>query len=410
MSRTKLKNLTSKIGSGATPTGGKSSYIDDGISLIRSLNVYDYTFEYKDLAHITELQAKKLDGVEILAGDILINITGASVGRCCMVPTNVLPARVNQHVSIIRANPSQVNARYLLHYINDPNNKRSLLNIAQGGATREAITKEMLEALEVELPSRIVQGRIASILSAYDDLIENNARRITILEAMAQRLYREWFVHFRFLGHEKTKMVESELGPIPNGWNVCPISDNIKPKRNTIRRNELSDDMLYVGIEHIPRKKMVVSDCSTASEVKSDKLLFSSGDVLFGKIRAYFHKIAIAPFDGCCSTDVIVFCLSQKRYAFDYLTLFSDDFIAFASQISQGTKMPRAEWNVLKDYNCVSPPQPLIEQFNQLVCPIIAQMQLLTKKNANLRRTRDLLLPRLISGDVDVSELEIKAA
>lgn len=228
MSRIKLKDLTTKIGSGATPSGGKSSYIDAGISLIRSMNVYDFAFEYKDLAHINEQQAKKLAGVEVFPDDILINITGASVGRCCMVPPKVLPARVNQHVSIIRVRPNLVNVKFLLHYINEPNNKKQLLNIAQGGATREAITKEMLEVFEVELPSRTVQDRIASILSAYDDLIENNARRIAILEESAQRLYREWFVHFRFPGHEKVKMVDSEIGLIPKGWNVTTVGEATK--------------------------------------------------------------------------------------------------------------------------------------------------------------------------------------
>jgi len=155
---------------------------------------------------------------------------------------------------------------------------------------------------------------------------------------------------------------------------------------------------------------MIIDEHATAAMVKSDKLLFSTNDVLFGKIRAYFHKVAVAPFDGCCSTDVIVLRLSSNRFAYDYLTLFSDDFIAFAIQISQGTKMPRAEWSVLKDYKYVSPAQAIVDQFNRIVCPLITQMQLFVQRNAILRKTCDLLLSPLVSGRLDVSELEIKAA
>ena len=220
-----LVRITTKIGSGATPRGGKESYKDEGVALIRSLNVYDFQFERNELAHIDDKQAKQLSNVVVQRGDILLNITGASVARCCMVPSDVLPARVNQHVAIIRIDETKAHGKFIYYCINSPRYKHQLLSLAQGGATREALTKQTIEDFEVPLADLSTQRRIAYILSAYDDLIENNTRRIAILEEMARRIYEEWFVRFRFPGHEQLKMVESELGLIPEGWSTCRLDD-----------------------------------------------------------------------------------------------------------------------------------------------------------------------------------------
>lgn len=147
-----IGEVTTKIGSGATPRGGKKSYQTSGISLIRSLNVYDYKFEMDDLAFIDDEQAQQLDNVTVELKDVLLNITGASVGRCAMVPSYILPARVNQHVAIIRANPTKIDPFFLLDTINHNRNKRTLLGIAQGGATREALTKERITEFRILLP------------------------------------------------------------------------------------------------------------------------------------------------------------------------------------------------------------------------------------------------------------------
>ncbi|MBL7164411.1 MAG: restriction endonuclease subunit S, partial [Anaerolineales bacterium] len=179
-----LKQITSKVGSGATPRGGKKSYKDEGVSLIRSLNVYDFKFDYDGLAFIDDEQANGLSNVEVRHNDILLNITGASVARCCIVPDKVLPARVNQHVAIVRIDQNLANPHFVLNVINSPRYKHHLLTLAQGGATREALTKETIENFKVPLPPLKTQRKIAAVLSAYDDLIENNTRRIQILEEM----------------------------------------------------------------------------------------------------------------------------------------------------------------------------------------------------------------------------------
>lgn len=149
----KLKNICVKIGSGSTPKGGKESYSTSGISLIRSTNVFDLNFSYDDLAFINDDQADKLKSVEIKENDILFNITGVSVARCCMVPKNVLPARVNQHVMIIRPKSNLNISFYILLNLCSTDSKNALLGISQSGSTREAITKSEIEEFEIIVPN-----------------------------------------------------------------------------------------------------------------------------------------------------------------------------------------------------------------------------------------------------------------
>jgi len=168
-----LKHLTSKIGSGSTPKGGEKSYKKSGISLIRSLNVYDNIFKYDRLAFIDDKQAKKLDNVIIIKGDVLFNITGASVCRSTIVPDKVLPARVNQHVAVIRCINEILSSQYLTHLIISYNYKKLLLNMAtRGGATREAITKDQIENFKIPIPPIDLQNQFANIVNKVEKLKE----------------------------------------------------------------------------------------------------------------------------------------------------------------------------------------------------------------------------------------------
>ena len=162
-----LGEISSKIGSGATPRGGKEAYQEDGITLIRSMNVYNGQFEYKDLAHISDEQAEKLDNVTIEENDVLLNITGASVARSCVVPSEILPARVNQHVCIIRCKDCII-PEFLNKLLIDDNYQYLLWSIAGSGATREAITKQQVENLQIILPPLELQNRFADFVHQVD--------------------------------------------------------------------------------------------------------------------------------------------------------------------------------------------------------------------------------------------------
>ena len=189
-----LKNATSKIGSGATPKGGKESYQSEGITLIRSMNVHDGRFEYKDLAHITDEQAKQLDNVVIEENDVFINITGASVARSCIVPKHILPARVNQHVAIIRCVSSMLNPVFANHMFLNTSFKGHLLDIGEsGGATRQAITKQQLEMLNVILPPIDLQNVFVTFVEQTDKLKFEVQQSLEKLETLKNSLMQQYF-------------------------------------------------------------------------------------------------------------------------------------------------------------------------------------------------------------------------
>lgn len=165
----KLQSLTTKIGSGATPKGGKQSYKKEGITLVRSMNVYDGEFVYKDLAHIDTAQAQELNNVELKPNDVFINITGASVARSCVIPNNILPGRVNQHVAIIRCKENILNCIFLNRLFLNASFRQKLLAMGQaGGATRQALTKEQLKNLNLILPPIELQNKFASFVQQVD--------------------------------------------------------------------------------------------------------------------------------------------------------------------------------------------------------------------------------------------------
>ncbi len=178
-----LRSVTTKIGSGATPRGGKDAYKTEGIYLIRSLNVYDYSFEFDDLAFIDEQQAAELDNVTVEENDILLNITGASVARCTLALSYLLPARVNQHVAIVRADPAKVSPFYVFDAINSENRKAQLLALAQGGATREALTKDTVSNFEIVLPPQ-------SLMKNYDAIARGVHKQRELLQRQIQNLRR----------------------------------------------------------------------------------------------------------------------------------------------------------------------------------------------------------------------------
>ena len=265
-----------------------------------------------------------------------------------------------------------------------------------------------LKTSKILCPPMPIQSKIAAILSAYDDLIENNTRRIKILEDMAQTLYQEWFVHFRFPGHENVPMVESPLGPIPQGWKVGELGDLAESIRRNVKPRDVKQETPYFGLEHLPRKSIALSNWDSVASINSAKLRFKKGEILFGKIRPYFHKVGVAPLNGICSSDTIVIHPKINEYfAITLSYVSSEHFIKYATTTSQGSKMPRADWKVLVKYPVIVPPDQITQRFNTFTCEVIDKIHNLIFQNANLRQTRDLLLPKLISGEIDVSEIDI---
>jgi len=338
--------------------------------------------------------------------DILIATVGANIGSVAIMGEN--RGCIAQNLVALRVKINLIDPHYLFYFLFWDRTNKLLKNLDIGAAQPSIKVPHLLE-IEIPLPKIGIQIKIGTILSAYDDLIECNTRRIRILEEMAQAIFREWFVHFRFPGHEGMRMVESELGLVPEEWEVRKLGDIAEEVRRNVEPNNLDSNIPYFGLEHIPRKSIALSDWGFAKNVQSTKHKFFKGEILFGKIRPYFHKVGVAPVDGVCSSDAIV--IRPKKSEYFGLVLFcvsSEDFVNHATQTSQGTKMPRANWNVLVNYPVVIPPKLLLDEFNNIASDMVDLIITKIFQNTNLRCTRDLLLPKLISGWIDVSELDIR--
>ena len=268
------------------------------------------------------------------------------------------------------------------------------------GAAQENLSQEKLLSLQFPVPSIEVQHRIADVLAAYDTHIENNRRRIQLLEQSARLLYKEWFVHLRFPGHEHVMVVDG----VPKGWEKVLLSHMCDDIREAVRPNDIDPKTPYIGLEHIPRRSITLSEWGRAEDVTSNKFRFRQGDILFGKIRPYFHKVGFALTDGITSSDAIVI----RPHAFDlyHLVLMlvtSEHFVAVASKTAkEGSKMPRADWNHLKAFAVTVPQKSLREAFHDAIAPIVAQLKTLAFHSRTLSIARDLLLPRLMSGEIEI--------
>jgi type I restriction enzyme, S subunit len=387
--------------------GPTSQYFTDdkaGIPLVRSQDVRPGLFRLSNTLRITPEFHRKLKKSTLKSGDILFVRVGANRGDCCVVP----PGSPEMNcANVVFARPLFPNGFFGFYFRSEFAQK--LLLSATTGAAQGVINTESIARMPVPVPPPAVQEKLASILAGYDDLIANNTRRIKILQAMAQMTYREWFVDFRFPGYEKSRMVEWGTATIPQGWTASCVGSLAGEVRNSTNPSELAPDSPYVGLEHIPRESIALSEWGKAGDVQSTKLRFNRGDILFGKIRPYFHKVVVAPVDGVCSSDAIV--IVPKKAEFFPLVLCcvsSDDFVAQATQTSQGTKMPRANWEVLTRYPVPLPEPSLLARFNDVIRPLIDLINNLIFRNRNLRQTRDLLLPKLISGDVNMERFEVE--
>jgi type I restriction enzyme S subunit len=335
--------------------------------------------------------------------DVLLT-TEAPLGEVAILRDDARIA-LAQRIILLRARPGLLDPVYLFYALQSDFGQGELKARASG-TTVLGIKQSELRKVRIPVFPLPIQKRIAGILSAYDELIENSQRRIKILETMARALYREWFVHFRFPGFENHPRVASPLGEIPQGWEVKKLGEVAEEMRRNVPKGKLEEPTPFVGLEHIPRRSLALDAWETTTELGSNKLKFKKGEVLFGKIRPYFHKVSVAPFDGLCSADTIVIrALRREHYACVVACVSSDAFVAEASATANGAKMPRANWDVLKRYPVVIPAGEVAEMFSSIIANVVTQQQALIFQIKNLRRTRDLLLPRLLSGQIDVETL-----
>ena len=269
-----------------------------------------------------------------------------------------------------------------------------------------------LKTSTIFCPPLPTQRKIASVLSAYDDLIENNTRRIKILEDMAQTLYQEWFVHFRFPGHESLRMVESSLGLIPQGWEIISASDAIfiNPQTSIPRDTKKP----FVPMKSATEHSMLITEIEERTGNSGAK--FKNGDTLFARITPCLENgrtgfVQFLPNDdeiAFGSTEFIVLRSKILNPYFVYFLAQTYDFRENAIKSMTGaTGRQRVVNQCFDDYFFPSPNQDILDQFESTISPLFRKIQNLSERNTNLQKTRDLLLPKLISGEIDVSELDI---
>ena len=285
-----------------------------------------------------------------------------------------------------------------------------LKNVLRGYQSDKAavpgVDRNVLHEIKVRVPDVCDQPRIVSILTAYDDLIENNRRRMALLEEAARKLYREWFIRLRFPGHRESMKDEGRRmeGGLPEGWERKTLGDLCEAIRNIASPDQIDADTPYIGLEHIPRRSISQTDWGRAEDVTSSKHKFSAGDILFGKIRPYFHKVSLAFVDGVASADAIVIRPKEADlHSLVLMTVSSDAFVAMAAQtMKEGSKMPRADWKQMQAHEVLRPSLPVLEAFNRQIVPITEQLRNLTFQTRKLRTARDRLLPKLINGEITV--------
>lgn len=292
-----------------------------------------------------------------------------------------------------------IDSQYLYYWLVSPLGRKELAKCTIGVA-QPAYTIVRLKEMRIVLPDETVQKTISKFLKNYDDLIENNKRQIELLEESARQLYKEWFVRFRFPGHEHVKIIDG----VPEGWSPKTLSDIVTLVKDTVDPKNIPETTPYIGLEHLPRRSITLNEWENAGKVSSSKFSFKNGDILFGKIRPYFHKVGFTLTDGITSSDAIVLRPKmQNHYCIALLEVSSDAFVALASKtVREGSKMPRADWNVLKSRVVLEPPDAILNVFNNQIEGILNQCKLLSFQNFNLVKARDILLPKLMSGEIAV--------
>ena len=349
---------------------------------------------------LVPMNQKELEQSSLCAGDLLFarqSLVLEGAGKCSIVTAVPEITTFESHLIRVRLSNEKSDPRFYYYLFSSPYSGMSTIvqQCAQAG-----IRASSLAELKVLAPPLETQERIADTLTAYDDLMENNRRRMALLEESARLLYQEWFVRLRFPGHEHTRLVDG----VPVGWERKTLGDVCTDIRDTVSPDEVEPDSPYIGLEHIPRRSISLTDWGKADAVTSTKHRYIEGDILFGKIRPYFHKVGISFTDGVASSDAIVIRpFDHTMRALVLMTTSSDEFVAEASQTArEGSKMPRADWKLMLKFPFAVPPSVLLTDFSESISDITSQLRNLCFQNQKLRTARDLLLPRLMSGEIKV--------
>ena len=350
-------------------------------------------------------------------GDVVMT-TEAPFGEIAQITDDRVA--LAQRLILLRGKPEVLDNTYL-KYLMMSVDIQSQLNGRASGTTVIGIKQSELRKIALSLPTITEQRAIAGVLGALDEKIEQNRQTSLALERLARAIFRAWFVDFEPVNNKATGIadfpsmphdifgtlpdafVDSELGLIPKGWKVGTLGDIASERRDVVQPSDIDPMTPYIGLEHMPRRSITLHEWEHAGKVTSGKFRFQAGQILFGKLRPYFHKVGVAPIDGICSTDIVV--MEPKSPAWFGLAIFhvsGDEFVAYTYSGSTGTNMPRTNWGDIARYVIPLPPELVANSFTNIVAPMIEAMVKGIFENHKLAELREYLLPRLLSGQVRV--------
>ena len=426
--QTTVGGVTDRVTKGTTPTTLGGHFVEHGISFVKVESLAEDGRILPDkLAHIDAATDALLPRSRLEKDDILFTIAG-TIGRAALVPSWLLPANTNQAVAIVRPKRGVIDPRFLFYVLRDESRvKHAQTRVVQSVQANFSLGE--LSSLEIPLPPLAEQKAIAAVLGALDDKIELNRRMNATLEAMAQALFQSWFVDFdpvrakldgcKPIGIDETTAAffpdsfqESSLGHIPKGWMAGKFGDIGANSRRGVKPGDIAPNTRYIALEHMPRRSIALGDWKDAADVASGKSAFKKGEILFGKLRPYFHKVGVAPFDGVCSTDILVLAPHKGPEWFGFLLghASSDELIQFTDLASTGTKMPRTNWSDISSFKVAVPPKSIAAAFARNIQPMLDRIHVNLHQSRTLATMRDTLLPKLLSGELQVADVASKAA
>jgi type I restriction enzyme, S subunit len=345
-------------------------------------------------------------------GDILLT-TEAPLGEVAQLDGRKVA--LAQRLITLRGKPDVLDNRFL-KFVMQSDFVQNQLRARATGTTVHGVRQSELRKVQLPVPPMSEQKSIAHILGTMDDKIKSNRRMNETLEAIARAIFKSWFVDFDpvrakaegrqpFAMNTSTAALfpdsfqDSPLGKIPKGWRAEQLGSIAENHRRGVNPGEAPADAPYIGLEHMPRKSIALTDWGRSEEVASNKFAFRHGEILFGKLRPYFHKVGIAPVDGVCSTDILV--IRAKAAAWHGLVLgytSSEEFVSYTDAVSTGTKMPRTSWHDMAQYKIALPDSSLAEVFSSFSRGVAEMIRHNILQSKTLAAIRDSLLPKLLSG------------
>ena len=409
----KLVELLEKIIGGGTPSKNENKYWNGNIpwASVKDIGENQVYLSYTQDSITKEGLAKSSSNL-IPKGNVIIP-TRMGLGRCVI---NKIDTAINQDLKALIPKKDKLNNKYLLYWLKF---NAALIESMGSGTTVKGIRLEQLTELELNDIDIKIQQKIARILSNYDDLIENNNRRIKILEEMAQKIYKEWFVDFKFPGHETTTFKDSPLGKIPNDWEVGIIKDINDVKGGyAFKSKDLKENGKFgiIKIKNIQARNIDTNMCQYIDEKlaqKASDFKLNAGDILIAMTGAQVGKVGIMP------QTKQVYYLNQRVAKFipnkdfiinnQYLAIYTqtEKFNIQINNIASGAAQPNISASQIENIEILVPKAEIISAFENFINPNLKEAQILKNKNENLKQTRDILLPRLISGEIDVENMEV---